>query len=233
MRVLAIGAHPDDCEFQAGGTLAKYAKAGHDIFMCSATNGEIGSNFHEPEELAKIRFLEATKAASLIGAKFICLGFRDQRFVIDESAREVFVDLFREVNPDVVITHPWDDFSGDHRLVGQMVNDICMLPMVPNIKTRLPHTDKAPVLYYWMAPGNISITPEQFVDITEEMETKKAMIGCHETQLVWSKYHTGADLVDDAAIDSRFRGLQSGVRYAEAFTMVKAAPRTCCGTLLP
>ena len=141
---------------RVGGTLAKYAKIGHEIFMVSVTNGEIGSNLYEPTKLAEMRKKEAAAAAAVIGAEFRCLDYRDQRFIIDNESRMVFVDLFRYVNPDVVITHFQDDFSGDHRLVGQMTNDICMLPMVPNIKTNLSATHKAPVLYYWMSSNNLT-----------------------------------------------------------------------------
>ncbi len=233
MRIMAVGAHPDDCELRVGGTLAKYAKAGHDVFMVSATNGEIGSNLYEMDELARMRKAESTEAAKLIGAEFICLDYRDQRFQINEETNMAFVDLFRYVKPDVVLTHYLDDFSADHRLVGQIVNDISMLPMVPHIKTKYPHTDKAPVLYYWMSSNNLTAIPEQFVDITDVIDTKIQMLECHKTQVEWLKYHCGRNFIEDNLVDSKFRGQQAGVEYAEAFQMVKAAPRTCCGTLLP
>ena len=233
MRIMAVGAHPDDCELRAGGTLAKYAQAGHEVFTVAVTNGEIGSNLYDMETLAQIRKEEAAAAAKIIGGEFICLDYRDQRFIIDNETRMVFVALSRYVNPDVVLTHCLDDFSADHRLVGQIVNDISMLPMVPNIKTKYEHTDKAPVLYYWMSSNNIAVIPEQFVDISDVIDTKIRMLECHRSQVEWLKYHCKRDMVDDNLVDSKFRGQQAGVEHAEAFKMVKAAPRTCCGTLLP
>lgn len=232
MRILAVGAHPDDVEISCGGTLAKYKSLGHDIFMTTVTNGEIGSQTLPPEEISKIRRKEGEAAAAIIGAEYIWMGYQDQRFIIDNESRIAFIDLFRYVKPDVVFTHYVDDFSGDHRLVGQMVNDICLLPMAPNIETKLPSVDKSPVLYYWGNGTNIEFIPEQFVDITNFIKTKEEMIMCHKTQIDWVKYHTGGDLGLEF-IEERFRGKQSGVQYAEAFRMVKAAPRVCCGTLLP
>lgn len=233
MNILAIGAHPDDCEISCGGTLAKYSENGHKIFMVSVTNGEIGSQTLSPAEISEIRRKEGERAAAVIGAEYIWMGFQDQRFLIDNDARMAFVDVFRYADPDVVITHCQDDFSGDHRLVGQMVNDVCMLPMAPAIRTKLPSIHKAPVLYYWTGHANLIMIPEQFVDITDQYETKLKMVECHQTQIEWLKYHTGGNLTDDTYVNARFRGLQCGVRYAEAFQMVKAAPRNCCGTLLP
>lgn len=71
MNVLAIGAHPDDIELYAGGTLAKYAKCGDKVFMATATNGNIGSATHSMEEIAVIRKEEARKSASIIGAEYL------------------------------------------------------------------------------------------------------------------------------------------------------------------
>lgn len=233
MRIMAVGAHPDDCELRAGGTLAKYSKAGHEVFTVSVTNGEIGSNLYGMEELAKMRKAEAAAAAKVIGGEFICMDYRDQRFIIDNEVRMAFVALFRYVNPDVVLTHCQDDFSADHRLVGQIVNEISMLPMVPNIVTNYQCTHKAPVLYYWMSSNNIGVIPEQFVDISDVIDTKVKMLECYKSQVEWLAYHCKRDMIADNLVDSKFRGQQASVEHAEAFVMVKAAPRACCGTLLP
>ena len=77
MRILAFGAHPDDLEFQIGGTLAKYAKQGHEIYMAVATNGNIGSYRHTKKEIADIRHKEAQKSADLIGAHHIWMNFEE------------------------------------------------------------------------------------------------------------------------------------------------------------
>lgn len=80
MNILAIGAHPDDIEESCGGTLAKYAKLGHKVFTATATNGNVGSSTLSMEEIAAIRKEEARRAASHIGAEYICLDYDDEMF---------------------------------------------------------------------------------------------------------------------------------------------------------
>jgi LmbE family N-acetylglucosaminyl deacetylase len=82
LNILAIGAHPDDVESMPGGTLAKYARAGHKVFTATATNGNIGSAALPMEEIAKIRKEEARKAAALIGAEYVCLDYDDEMFYV-------------------------------------------------------------------------------------------------------------------------------------------------------
>ena len=78
MRVLAVGAHPDDLELLCGGTLAKYAQLGHHVTMAVATNGEVGSMTLTKEEIAAVRKAEAAAAAAVIGADFVWMGYPDE-----------------------------------------------------------------------------------------------------------------------------------------------------------
>ena len=77
MRVLAVGAHPDDLEILCGGTLARFVQEGHEVVMCNATLGNRGSFEHTSEEIAEIRLREARRAAELAGAAHVTLGFTD------------------------------------------------------------------------------------------------------------------------------------------------------------
>ena len=76
MRVLAVGAHPDDLEILCGGTLARYGEEGHDVVMCHATKGDRGSFQYTSEEISRIRNEEAQRAAQIAGAEHISLGPR-------------------------------------------------------------------------------------------------------------------------------------------------------------
>jgi LmbE family N-acetylglucosaminyl deacetylase len=79
MRILAVGAHPDDLELLCAGTLARYASEGHQVIMCHAGIGDKG-HFHIPnDELASIRRKEAQDSASRIGAESVCLGLLTAR----------------------------------------------------------------------------------------------------------------------------------------------------------
>jgi len=105
MRVLAIGAHPDDVEFQIGGTLAKYSKRGDEVYIAVATNGNIGSFRMSKEEIAKVRRGEAQNAADLIGAHLIWMDFDDEFLMDSRESRLKFIDAVRVAKPDVVFAH--------------------------------------------------------------------------------------------------------------------------------
>ena len=77
MRVLAIGAHPDDIEIACSGTLAKCVKRGDTVIVCHVSNGNLGHVVIPPDELAEIRAAEAKKAGSLAGIEVVCAGFSD------------------------------------------------------------------------------------------------------------------------------------------------------------
>ncbi|MHA1304979.1 MAG: PIG-L deacetylase family protein [Candidatus Heimdallarchaeaceae archaeon] len=234
MKVLAIGAHPDDVEIFCGGTIAKYAAKGHEIVMVSVTNGEIGSKELSCEEIIKIRRKEGEAAAKVIGAEYVWMGYRDQQFMITNDARLDFINLMRRVKPDVIITHyPDYVFSADHTLVGQIVSDVSLNILPPNIKTKYPYVEKAPIIYFMDSPAGIGFEPEEYVDISDNVETKRKMIKCHESQEMWVKYHCGSSLLEEAEVVSRFRGLQINVAHAEAYIRLKGFGRGIAGTLLP
>src|SRR5438874_4084539 len=77
MRVLAVGAHPDDLEILCGGTLARFVREGHEVVMCHATLGNRGSFVHTSEEIGRIRREEARAAAAVAGAESVTLGLTD------------------------------------------------------------------------------------------------------------------------------------------------------------
>ncbi|MDH3674677.1 MAG: PIG-L family deacetylase, partial [Anaerolineae bacterium] len=101
MRVLAVGAHPDDLEILCGGTLARYAQEGHAVIMCVATDGTAGHMEIKPPELAQIREREARAAAEVIKAEFIWLGYPDELIFNDRETRLAVIDAIRQARPDV------------------------------------------------------------------------------------------------------------------------------------
>ena len=114
MRVLAVGAHPDDLELLCGGTLAKYAQQGHHVTMAVATNGEVGSMTLPKEEIAAVRKAEAEAAATVIGADFVWMGYPDEFLFSREDTRLAFLNLMRRARPDVVIAPAPTDYHPDH-----------------------------------------------------------------------------------------------------------------------
>lgn len=235
MNVLAICAHPDDAEIFCGGTLAKYAQRGDQVVIAIATNGEVGSTLHSKEEIAKIRHAEAQEAAAVIGAKLIWMGYPDEFLFDTEETRLAFIDTMRQAKADVVLTHyPPDLYNPDHRITGQIANDVAIMTTVPNIKTHHPPLNQIPIVYFMDSVAGIGFQPDEYVDITDTFATKQNMLSKHQSQLGdWLSEQYGPNSLDMIEVMSRFRGIQSGVKYAEGFIRASAYPRNTTGTRLP
>jgi LmbE family N-acetylglucosaminyl deacetylase len=232
-RVLAVGAHPDDLEILCSGTLAKYVQRGAATIMAIATDGSAGHMEIPPDELAQIRREEAKHAAELIGADLHWLGFSDELIFEDVDTRMHFVDLIRIAKPDIILTHDPDDYHPDHRVVSRLMFDASFLSGLPTIKSEYPAHPGVQPLYYFDTLGGANFTPTEYVDISETYETKRAMLECHASQLTWLKEHDNIDILDFVNVMARARGLQCGVRYAEAFRPELAWPRLRPYRLLP
>ncbi|MDR0669004.1 MAG: PIG-L family deacetylase [Treponema sp.] len=219
MVVLAVGAHPDDLESACGGTLAKYSRLGNKVFMVHASNGNVGHRVIPPEELAAIRAEEARKAGALIGAEVIYLGGRDL-YVRSEDMelRNKLVDIIRYSKPDIIITHNPDDYMDDHNETSKLVFEASMAATVTHLHTDHEFYGKLTPIYYMEKVAGINSSPTEFVDISEDIETKLKMLSQHESQLKWAKEHDNIDFLETARVFSRFRGYQCNVAYAEGFT---------------
>lgn len=216
-RVLAVGAHPDDLEILAGGTLAKFAGQGVQMCMAIATDGCAGHMVIPADELVEIRQAEARLSAEIIGAEFYWLGYSDELIFEDISTRLRFVDLIRQARPDLILTHDPQDYHPDHRAVSRLVFDASFLAGLPNIKTGQPVHPGVQPLYYFDVLSGLNFLPTEFVDIGETFEIKRRMLGCHESQLKWLKDHDGINALDFIDIMAHSRGLQCGVTLAEGF----------------
>jgi LmbE family N-acetylglucosaminyl deacetylase len=122
MRVLAVGAHPDDIEILCAGTLAACKARGDEIFMAVATDGRMGHKEILPPELAQVRRKEQEAAAKILGAELVMLGFRDEYVFDNEAARNVVMDLYRRVKPDFILTHWNGCYHPDHRSVEKLTD---------------------------------------------------------------------------------------------------------------
>lgn len=233
MRVLAIGAHPDDLEILCAGTLARYAQTGHQVVMCVATDGTAGHMEIKPPELAQIREREARAAADVIKAEFIWLGFPDELIFNDRATRLAFVDAIRRARPDVIITHSPDDYHPDHRMVNRLVFDASFVASLPNIETDQPAHPAVPPIYYMDTLAGKGFHPTEYVDISTTMELKRQMLACHASQLTWLKEHDDIDIVEFMEVVARTRGFQCNVPYAEGFRQEDVWPRTPAERILP
>lgn len=233
MNVLAVGAHPDDLEILCGGTLAKYAARGDHVTMAVATNGEVGSAALPKEEIAEIRRQEAAASAQIIGAELIWMAYPDEFLFSTAETRLAFLNMARGVNPDVILAHAPTDYHPDHRISGQIVWDIRVMTTVPNIRTDNPPCSKIPEILYMETIAGIDFAPEHYVDISPVFQKKGEMLACHRSQAGWLKDQYGMSYLDFIEYVGRYRGLQSGVKYAECFRSSSTWPKWPGGNLLP
>ena len=234
MRVLAIGAHPDDLELQCAGTLAKYARRGDHVTMAVAMSGDCGSATLPKKEIAAIRGAEARASAAVIGADFrVMQGYSDGFLFSTEPTRLDFLNVIRQARPDVILTHSPNDYHPDHRIVSQIVCDVRIMITVPNIKTETPVGDTLPEIYFFDTMAGVDFVPQHYVDISSTFDVKKKMLSCHKSQSLWLEEQYKMTYLDFIDCVGRFRGLQCGVQYAECFQASPIWPRRATGILLP
>ncbi len=148
LRIIVFGAHPDDAQYKAGGTAAKWAKAGHKVKLVSVTNGDIGHWQSAGGPLAQRRLAEVKKADALIGATTEVLDIHDGELLPTLENRLKLIRLIREWRADVVIAHrPWD-YHPDHRYTGVLVQDAAFMVTVPYVCSDVPPLKKNPVFLY-------------------------------------------------------------------------------------
>jgi LmbE family N-acetylglucosaminyl deacetylase len=148
LRIVVFGAHPDDAEFKAGGTAAKWAKQGHHVKLCSVTNGDIGHWQMGAGPLAQRREAEVAAAAKKLGVTSQVLDIHDGELLPTLENRRKIVRVIREWKADIVIAHrPWD-YHPDHRYVGVLVQDAAFMVTVPFFCPETPHLTRNPVFLY-------------------------------------------------------------------------------------
>lgn len=197
--VLCLMAHPDDAEILAGGTLALLVKEGWKVAIASMTPGQAGSTQLNAEEISAVRRVEAEKAAMVIGGSYHCMEAEDVFIAYDKPTLLKVMELFRRVQPDLVITHSPQDYMLDHEITSHLAQTACMGATIPNIEMAgLQSLSTVPYLYYADAVqgkdrfGN-EITGDIMVDITAVMDTKEQMLCCHQTQRDWLQYISKVD----------------------------------------
>ncbi len=234
MRVLAIGAHPDDIEIACSGTLAKCVKRGDTVIVCHACSGNLGHVVIPPDELAVMRANEAKKAGSLAGIEVIYGGFDDlDIYDNNKEARDKMVEIIKYADPDFIITHNPDDYMPDHTAVSRLVFDASFTATVPSYDQNNKNVAKLVPIYYMDTLAGVNFVPTEFVDVTEEIDLKIKMLECHESQIVWMRDHDGIDFPDMVRTCSRYRGYQCGAEYAEGFRQYQGYLKGTTKRLLP
>jgi LmbE family N-acetylglucosaminyl deacetylase len=237
LTVLCASAHPDDIELQCAGTLIRYVKEGHKVYMAIAATGNVGSKVHTGPEIEAIRAVEAQKGADVIGAELIMMGYKDGEVWLDNPTWKSYVDLIRRTNPDIILTHDRDDYVHDHSNVGEMVYRAAIWASVANIPdTQYEPIDHIPTVFYFETLGTLRVAPpDHYVDITKEYDQKLEAFRQHESQHgdFLEKQFGVKDWFEYVEVLNKMRGFQCGCKYAEAFRVVQTWPNHKAYRLLP
>lgn len=194
MNVIVFGAHPDDCEYYAGGTAALWTGAGHRVRFVSLTNGEAGHHEIHGEALAARRRAEAAEAARRGGVSWAVLDHRDGRLLPTLVAREQVIREIRTWRADLVLGHRPYDYHPDHRAAAALVQDAAFLVMVPHIAPEVPPLRRNPVFLYMEDDFRrpLPFSPDIVVAIDETVDRKIAMLDAHASQFYeWLPWLSG------------------------------------------
>ena len=235
MIVLAVGCHSDDLEIECGGTLRKYVEQGADVYMCHVANGCHGHVVIEPEELARIRTLEAERGGAIIGAKeVINLDVNDMEVnAHDLAIMDAMADVVRRVRPDVIFAHNPKDYMLDHEQASIIATNGAFCAGLNHRPRQYEAFGSFAPVFYMSTANGVDFQPTHYVDITNQMETKLRAMECHESQVKWLRDHDNIDILEKMRVVNQFRGYQCGVKYAEGFVPYMVSGRLPVGNLLP
>lgn len=184
LRILMIGAHPDDCDIKGGGTAAIFSRMGHEVKFLSVTNGDAGHMEMGGGMLAKRRYAETQEVAKRLGIQYDVLDNHDGELLPTLEIRLEVIRKIREWGADVVISHRPNDYHPDHRYTGVLVQDAAFMVGVPNIAADTPPLRKNPVFLYYQdnfqKPNLFS--PDIVVDITSVIDQKIYALDAHVSQ---------------------------------------------------
>src|SRR5947209_6448574 len=210
MRILAIGAHPDDIEFACGGILLGEAARGTEIALCICSRGEAGTNGTSEEREA-----EARRAADLLDAKIDFIDFGgDSHISLTNQNAFALARQIRSAKPDVLLSSvTTDDQHPDHAIVGKLARDAARFARyggIAELREVEPHSVRQH-FEYAVTPGAEPRDRARLrIDISAQFEKWIALMECHRTQLRTRRY------VELQTARARLLGMEAGIDYAQA-----------------
>jgi LmbE family N-acetylglucosaminyl deacetylase len=196
LKIIVTGGHPGDPEYGCGGTIARYADLGHEVVLLYLNRGE-----WPPADEGASRVAEAKKACEILGAKPLYAGQINSKAIVDASHYEAFRKIIEAENPNAVFTHWPIDNHADHRAISMLAYDAW-----------LKLEKKFAFYYYEVSSGEdtVQFAPSHYVDITKTEPRKRRACYAHASQTP-DRYYALQEQV------TRFRGIESGHRFAEGF----------------
>src|SRR5947207_562528 len=191
LRVICFGAHPDDCEIQAGGVAAMWSARGHKVKFVSVTNGDIGHWRDAGGPLAARRKGEVEAAARILGIETEVLDIHDGELLPTVENRRTLTRLIRQWQADIVMGPRPNDYHPDHRYTGVLVQDAAYMVTVPFFCPDVPAMKKNPAFFYY--PDHFRkpnpFDPDIVVSVDAVMQKKLDGLGIMESQF----YEGGAN----------------------------------------
>ena len=207
IKVIAFGAHPDDCDFRAGGTAILFAQMGHRVKLVSMTDGSKGHHILTTAQTDSAHKAEMKSVAELIGVEYICLDYPDGELTPTVDKRLEVIRLICDWEADIVITHRPNDYHPDHRYTSAIVQDAAYMISVPRMVPEGKPLLKAPVFLY--LPDRFTkptpFSPDIVIDITPVAEKKIDIFDAHPSQVYgWMPWNGGyEDKVPEDPADRR------------------------------
>ena len=212
MKVLGIGAHPDDIEIFMYGLLSIYKKEGHQVYTMIATDGAKGGAI-TGDKLAKERANEAVSGLEKLSPP-IFLNLPDGELGAELGHRKIIKENILKIMPDLIITHSENDYHADHKSLSLIAKGVV--------------SHYIPILYCDTLMG-LNFNPNYYVDITDHYELKKEAILKHKTQ-------DPQRFVDLFELMNSYRAAQCNApkgNYAEAYIFVPSFPFSDIREILP
>jgi LmbE family N-acetylglucosaminyl deacetylase len=222
----AVAAHPDDIEFLMSGTLMLLRDANFEIHYMNVADGYLGTSALDPASIVAKRRNEAMNAAESIGAIYhesIC---SDLAIFYDEPTLARLSSVMREVAPDIVLTHSPVDYMEDHTNTCRLAVTAAFARGMPNfpVYPARATVSKKVTLYHAQPYSNLdplrrTVMPDLFVDVSDRLEDKVAMLARHESQKLWLDESQGLDsyLQTLRDLDAEVGRLSGQFQYAEGW----------------
>ncbi|QDU94198.1 PIG-L deacetylase family protein [Lignipirellula cremea] len=224
--VLAIAAHPDDIEFFMAGTLMRLREAGYQVHYMNLANGHTGSTEYSAEETARVRREEARAAAAHLEAVFYPPICSDLAIFYERDLLAKVAAVVRQAAPQIVLTHSPDDYMEDHMNACRLAVTAAFSRNMPNFVTdpRLPAI-LAPTTVYHAQPYSHRdplrrrVFPDLYVDVSDLIEQKVAMLAEHKSQKRWLDESQGHDSYLQAMrdLDAELGRQSTLFQYAEGW----------------
>jgi LmbE family N-acetylglucosaminyl deacetylase len=186
LRIIAFGAHPDDCELQVGGVAAMWAARGHHVKLVSVTNGDIGHWREAGGPLALRRKMEVEQASKMLGSTVEVLDNHDGELMPTLENRRTIIRLIRQWKADLVLSPRPNDYHPDHRYTGILVQDAAYMVTVPFICPEVPPLKNNPIFMYYtdrFQKPNPS-QPDIAISIDSVVEKKLDALAVMESQFL-------------------------------------------------